>query len=1248
MKRRRIIGIALALVTLVSLLPMSGLAAQEDPRGSYLLTNDTSRGASEYIVGLSISWNGNRDNMILSDVTNLRVTHNGNPVDVELVDVERYEWSNTGGESGVGFTFRFAMPLYELGDYELTYTYQGRNYSARPHTLTGDPPPPPDIDPNAESGSRNNPIQISNEAELRAFADRINSEPLDYSMMTWQYVTLTQDIELTGQWTPIGRYDNKGDSFREYAFFGVFNGDGHTISGVKIGTPDNPSTLENIGFFGIARGEIQNLSIEVEIYARCPEDQWQGVGGLAGTGGGSIYNSSVAGSIVTFDSGAYTWPRIGGIVADCDSAITNSRSSVDITLGAAAVAGGIAGGIRNSQLEDVGGRYYLMPGQAIIQNCVFDGRITSRSTHDEIGGIAGELKEGAEIRGCRSTGELRGTGVVGGLVGSCAECIISDSYSSGNVTGRSAGGLIGSIQYGYISEYDFTLLDSYPGSSIENCFATGNVAGESGDGWGGGVGGLIGSIDWSENKPLVIRYCHASGDVLCAEGFNANAGGFIGSANIFRGSIENCYATGDVEGGTCGGFAANLNSQRQRYENGTIGGGDPTYGTLSVSRCFSSGNATATQSAAGGFAASTEATVTDCAALGNVISAHIAYGFAALSTYGRPNSAEVSIDRCFASGDVRAIGERSFYSYAFGSGENITDCYASGNAGGVGLAVAFEHGRNCYYFGVLEGVQGGYVYHYSDFVNSYCDITVFPEGNGSATGKSTAELQSPAFVDLLNAGRSGGPWLYIEDEYPALASLRFHSVEANGSQNGRITVSTDTAFEGLIIVAYAEPDEGYQLKSVFVDGSIVDGLSFTMPGSNVSVRAEFEPVPEETNSGAPQGGGSLAPGSGSGSSGSTQGSGGGGTTEPGETPGLSGVGSETSGNPQKSFTVLIIICGAVALLCLVAVVVFVIINRKRVKNNLAGISNSVSIATLAVAGAAAVAMLCLIFIPIVIRSSETSPMPGLSEEAASSAESHAPSSAPSVSPAPTPDNGGNEDEPTPASPAAPSTGTPTKEPEDQPVETTPEIEATTPRFGTSSMAGEYFRCDSCIYSLPDGFTCMSIGVNDNNGQYTTSWSQDYGSTDGKVFVVTEYNEPLPDFYSSSAEDIYHFVIPVRSYDEYTRDILKEHGEIDGCPAVRLTFYQSFDEFDTAAYYENWLIATPNGGVVITLTNFGLDDYNAHSEWARSIISTVRVVDGNTDQQGATDGYSPQVDLPSDLEDLLSDFFSSPGQSGRLP
>ena len=70
------------------------------------------------------------------------------------------------------------------------------------------------------------------------------------------YYQLVNDIELTSEWLPIGNYEN-GSNY--VAFAGVFDGAGHTISGLNTTEADYDAQ----GLFGcVQAAHITNLTVE--------------------------------------------------------------------------------------------------------------------------------------------------------------------------------------------------------------------------------------------------------------------------------------------------------------------------------------------------------------------------------------------------------------------------------------------------------------------------------------------------------------------------------------------------------------------------------------------------------------------------------------------------------------------------------------------------------------------------------------------------------------------------------------------------------------------------------------------------------------------------------------------------------------------------------------------------------------------------------------------------------------------------
>lgn len=113
------------------------------------------------------------------------------------------------------------------------------------------------------NGAAENPFIVEDAADLDAIHNHLTSgsEKL--------YYKLVQDIDLTAYLLPGGagyaKYDTSGwlpfgQPNGENAFSGVFNGNGHTITGLWINRPE----YNNIGLFGFAEAAvITNLNVEL-------------------------------------------------------------------------------------------------------------------------------------------------------------------------------------------------------------------------------------------------------------------------------------------------------------------------------------------------------------------------------------------------------------------------------------------------------------------------------------------------------------------------------------------------------------------------------------------------------------------------------------------------------------------------------------------------------------------------------------------------------------------------------------------------------------------------------------------------------------------------------------------------------------------------------------------------------------------------------------------------------------------------
>ncbi len=182
--------------------------------------------------------------------------------------------------------------------------------------------------------------EIYNASQLLWFADYVNTnevlkteEYIDDGSIVYKYTTtaslnarLMADIDLTGfQWKPLGVAYVVNNSYEVNGYNGVFDGNGHTISGLEVTVVEEDHV---IGFFGRVGGAtIRNLAVEGSIYAEHSTERLY-VGGLVGyVFNGSnqketvIENCSFTGSVA---ARANTQPQLGGLGGHIDSSsVTN-------------------------------------------------------------------------------------------------------------------------------------------------------------------------------------------------------------------------------------------------------------------------------------------------------------------------------------------------------------------------------------------------------------------------------------------------------------------------------------------------------------------------------------------------------------------------------------------------------------------------------------------------------------------------------------------------------------------------------------------------------------------------------------------------------------------------------------------------------------------------------------------------------------------------------------------------------------
>ena len=233
--------------------------------------------------------------------------------------------------------------------------------------------------------------------------------------------------------------------------------------------------------------------------------------------------------------------------------------------------------INNSKTKISVGLFGATKGGGRVQNLgIVDAYLVQRNMDfvSRTGGLVG-LNDGGTISNCYFAGETTAVGralssIIGGLVGESKSGAITNCYTSGTASARAGagltlGGLVGQNRGTITNCYSLTTdlngsgsgLSTWVGGlvglndvggTISNCYATGNVTGDT-SGRSDKInkklnlGGLVGL----GGETGTISNCYATGNVDAkdAKPEDLNIGGLIGDNS---GTITNCYATGRITG----------------------------------------------------------------------------------------------------------------------------------------------------------------------------------------------------------------------------------------------------------------------------------------------------------------------------------------------------------------------------------------------------------------------------------------------------------------------------------------------------------------------------------------------------------------------------------------------------------------------------------------------------------------------------------------------------------------------------
>lgn len=259
------------------------------------------------------------------------------------------------------------------------------------------------------SGSAEDPYKISNAEQLQKFAASVTAAD-NYE---GEYVVLTHNIDMKGlRWIPIG-----GTGY--YSFCGNFDGKGHTVSNITMGSKSAPEALRVVGFFATLEGAtVKNLNLkDVELHSYRSDEERMHIGGLAGQiiearlpdksiRISIVDNCSVTGSISGRTAGTYC--QLGGIAGFIDTSyIMNCGTDVELS------------GSSQSGSVCIGGIAGINAWNALINNFAMGSIYADTGVEScSIGGISG-MNAGVSVNNYADMkiASKRSTGDLGGVIG---------------------------------------------------------------------------------------------------------------------------------------------------------------------------------------------------------------------------------------------------------------------------------------------------------------------------------------------------------------------------------------------------------------------------------------------------------------------------------------------------------------------------------------------------------------------------------------------------------------------------------------------------------------------------------------------------------------------------------------------------------------------------------------------------------------------------------------------------------------
>lgn len=271
----------------------------------------------------------------------------------------------------------------------------------------------------AGAGTAENPYIISSADDLAKLSSNVSDLDSTYCD---RYFKLVADVNLSGDWKPIGSYDRAA---HQHAFMGVFDGDGHRVSGVSI----NDEFASYAGLFGIISGAtVKNLVVS---------DVNVNVLDYAGAAVGAATHKSVIENVIVKSSNIQAERSAAGVVG-----LLTDKSVVRSCKSEANVSGSI----------NIGGIVGWAERSSEVSCCENFGSVTADKTN--VGGVAGRVSNDAVVKASANSGAVNKGQNAGGVVGYADNAQFAQVVNTGSVSSESgyAGGVVGYARRSKVSD----------------------------------------------------------------------------------------------------------------------------------------------------------------------------------------------------------------------------------------------------------------------------------------------------------------------------------------------------------------------------------------------------------------------------------------------------------------------------------------------------------------------------------------------------------------------------------------------------------------------------------------------------------------------------------------------------------------------------------------------------------------------------------------------------------------------------